>query len=218
MLWLLKRRDSRPVQLLFHFDAEVFGEISLFLVLPKSKSHKYNNCEPLFSRKKLFIYLLRCRKKFISSTSFPYNSTRGVFFTKNYYSPYTKINPKAALIKYLRLALPFPPILPPTAFKKNLVKMRAEISQSLSKVVKYMFVIYVATSLIYTARHLYTTYSAGANDNSLHRPTIQRDTSPISEHAIEVKKETRLEKQIVWVNEQGIKWVDGLQYLNVYET
>jgi hypothetical protein len=96
--------------------------------------------------------------------------------------------------------------------------MRAEISQSLSKVVKYMFVIYVATSLIYTARHLYTTYSAGANDNSLHRPTIQRDTSPISEHAIEVKKETRLEKQIVWVNEQGIKWVDGLQYLNVYET
>lgn len=166
----------------------------------------------------LFIYfVVDLRKKFISSTSFPYNSTRGVF-TKNYYSPYTKINPKAALIKYLRLALPFPPILHQPTFKKNLVKMRAEISQSLSKVVKYMFVIYVATSLIYTARHLYTTYSAGANDNSLHRPTIQRDTSPISEHPIEVKKETRLEKQIVWVNEQGIKWVDGLQYLNVYET
>lgn len=79
--------------------------------------------------------------------------------------------------------------------------MRAEISQSISKAVKYIFVIYVATSLIYTARHLYATYSAGSNDSSLHRPTIQRDT--VSEHPIEVKKETRLEKQIVWVNEQG---------------
>ncbi|KAG2183339.1 hypothetical protein INT43_006344 [Umbelopsis isabellina] len=82
--------------------------------------------------------------------------------------------------------------------------MRAEISQSISKAVKYIFVIYVAASLIYTAHHLYATYSAGNADISLHRPSLQRDSSPVVEHPIEAKKETRLDKQIVWVNEQGV--------------
>lgn len=82
--------------------------------------------------------------------------------------------------------------------------MRAEISQSISKAVKYIFVIYVAASLVYTAHHLYATYSAGTADISLHRSSLQRDSSPVDEHPIEAKKETRLEKQIVWVNEQGI--------------
>ncbi|CAO3675085.1 unnamed protein product [Umbelopsis ramanniana] len=82
--------------------------------------------------------------------------------------------------------------------------MRAELSQSLTKAVKYIFIIYVTTSLIYTARHLYTTYSPSVNDNNLHVTSLQRNANPISEHPIEAKKDTRLEKQIVWVNEQGV--------------
>ena len=89
--------------------------------------------------------------------------------------------------------------------------MRAEISQSLTKAAKYIFIIYVTTSLIYTARHLYTTYSPTVNDNNLHVASLQRDANPISEHPIEVKKDTRLEKQIVWVNEQGKKLVAIMQ-------
>jgi hypothetical protein len=94
--------------------------------------------------------------------------------------------------------------------------MRAEISQSISKAVKYIFVIYVAASLIYTARHLYATYSAGTPDINLHHPSLQRDSSPVIEHPIEVSKETRLEKQIVWVNEQGIFSTVLKKYIYVY--
>lgn len=81
--------------------------------------------------------------------------------------------------------------------------MRAEIPQTISKALKYLFILYVGTSLLYTASHLYGLYRTPASSDNNAALTIKPRSPSHSLTPIDVQPVAWGKQKLVWVNSEG---------------
>ncbi|RUS26705.1 hypothetical protein BC938DRAFT_484235 [Jimgerdemannia flammicorona] len=81
--------------------------------------------------------------------------------------------------------------------------MRAEIPQTISKALKYLFLFYIGTSLFYTANHLYGRYRPATTIADAASLSIQPRSPQNNMLPIEVQSPTYGKQKLVWANAEG---------------